>query len=70
VPLDGGSATPDSIIGTRPDRSRVAIPRDSVAYVETRQVSALRTAGAISGGLLIAYATIVMIAFASFAQGL
>jgi len=65
VPVEGGAATRDSIIGTRPDGSRVAIPRDSVAYVESREVSALRTAGAISGGVVVAYATLVVVALAS-----
>ena len=65
VPVEGGSATPDSIVGTRPDQSRIAIPRDSVAYVEVRQVSALRTAGAISGGVAVAYATLLIVALAA-----
>ena len=65
VPVEAGSTTPDSIIGTRPDHSRIAIPRDSVAYVEVRKVSALRTAGAISGGVAVAYATLLIVALAA-----
>jgi hypothetical protein len=52
VPLDRGRVTRDSITGTLRDGQRLAAPRDSVAFVEERHLSAGRTAG-LAGGLLL-----------------
>jgi hypothetical protein len=63
VELAGGRVTPDSVIGVRrgrggpgPDAAggRVAIPRDSVMFVEERRLSWGRSLGAVGGVYLAA----------------
>ena len=50
VPVEGGQFTRDSIVGTQGAGARFAVSRDSVAYVEERKVSALKTLGLVAGG--------------------
>ncbi len=45
VHVDAGRSTPDSLIGVRLNGVRFAVPRDSVAFLEKRRVSAVRTIG-------------------------
>ena len=55
VELAGGRVTPDSVVGARRGGardaagSRVALPRDSVAFVEERRLSWARTLGLVGG---------------------
>ena len=53
VPVDDGLTSRDSVFGTRVTGARFAVPRDSVAYVETRSVDAVRSIGAGVGGLIV-----------------
>ena len=43
-------------------RARCAVPRDRVAFVETREVSVARSAGAGVGGLVVAFAVLAGVA--------
>jgi hypothetical protein len=57
VVLEEGRVTADSVVGMRTDGTRFALPRDSVALLEERRVSAGRTlglAGGVAVGLLAA----------------
>lgn len=53
VQVDDGLTTRDSLFGARVNGARFAVPRDSVAYVETRKVNVLNTVGAGAAGLVI-----------------
>jgi len=50
VVVDEGRVTADSVVGMRRDGARFALPRDSVAFIEERHVSAGRTLG-LAGGV-------------------
>ena len=52
VEIEEGRTTRDSLIGDRLNGARYAVTRDSVAFVEARKVSAIRSIGAGAGGLL------------------
>jgi hypothetical protein len=64
VLLYTGSVTADSIIGSRGDTVRVAIPRDSVTRVEKSHFAPLRTVG-LFAGLAVGALAAAFIAFAS-----
>ena len=49
VPVERGRVTTDSLIGRGGGGGRFAVSRDSIAFVEERRVSALRTLGLIGG---------------------
>ena len=53
VVLREGRATADSVVGTRRDGGRFALPRDSVGFIEERHVSTGRTLG-LAGGVAAA----------------
>jgi hypothetical protein len=53
VQVEGGRTTRDSLISARLNGARFAVPRDSVNFVETRQVSAVRSIGAGVGGVAV-----------------
>ena len=55
VQVEDGRTTRDSLIGDRLNGARFAVTRDSVAFVETRKVSAARSIGAGAGGLVALY---------------
>ena len=68
IELAGGRVTPDSVIGVRPGPARdaagnrVALPRDSVAFVEERRRSWARTFGVVGGvylGVAILYGVLL-----------
>jgi hypothetical protein len=63
VPVDDGLTSRDSLFGTRMNGARFAVHRDSVAYVETRKVDAVRSVGAGLGGMVVAFAVLVCVAF-------
>ena len=64
VDVDDGRMTRDSLIGARSvDGWRFAVHRDSVNFVEARKVSAVRSVGAGVGGLVLAFAAAVVVAF-------
>jgi len=64
VDVDDGRMTRDSLIGARSvDGWRFAVHRDSVNFVETRKVSAVRSVGAGVGGLFVAFAAAVVVGF-------
>ena len=63
--MDDGLTTRDSLIGVRFDGARFAVPRDSVAFVETRKVSVVRSIGAGAGGLLVAVSAFTLVAFSA-----
>ena len=65
VPVDDGRTTRDSLIGVRFDGARYAVPRDSVAFVETRKVSVVRSVAAGAGGLVVASAVLIVVAMAA-----
>ena len=50
VPVEGGTFSPDSIIGTQGAGRRFAVSRDSVASIEARRVNAGQTLGAVGVG--------------------
>ena len=58
IELRGGRVTPDSVVGARTlgapagGAGRVALPRDSVAFVEVRRLSWARTLG-VAGGVYL-----------------
>ena len=62
VEVENGRTTRDSLIGGRPSGARFAVPRDSVAFVETRKVSVIRSVGAGAGGLLVAVSVLTVVA--------
>ena len=62
VQVENGRTTRDSLIGERLSGARFAVTRDSVAFVETRQVSAIRSIGAGVGGLLVVFSVLVVAA--------
>lgn len=53
VPVEDAFTARDSVFGLRLNGTRLAVPYDSVAYVESRQVSVLRSVGAGVGGLAV-----------------
>ena len=59
-----GKVTKDSIIGSRGDTVRVAIPRDSVTRVEKSYFAPVRTVGLLAG-LAVGALAAAFIAFAS-----
>jgi hypothetical protein len=65
VLLYAGRVTADSVIGSRGDTIRVAIPRASVASVENTHFAPLRTIGLFAGIALGALAA----AFVAFSSG-
>ena len=62
VQVEDGRTTRDSLIGDRLNGARFAVPRDSVSFVETREVSVIRSVGVGAGGLLVAYAVVIVVA--------
>ena len=60
VPVEDGFTARDSVFGVRLNGTRLAVPYDSVAYVEARQVSVLRSVGAGAGGLVVAMGVAVV----------
>ncbi|MEO6528818.1 MAG: hypothetical protein ABIP93_19530 [Gemmatimonadaceae bacterium] len=60
--VEGGRFTQDSVIGMAAGGRRFAAPRDSVALVEERRVSAVRTLG-LAAGLYGAVALIALQVF-------
>ena len=63
MPVEDGLTTRDSLIGVRFDGARFAVPRDSVAFVESRKVSVVRSVGAGVGGVLVAASALIVIGF-------
>ena len=53
VEVEDGRTTSDSLVGGLPSGAPFAVPRDSVAFVETRKVSVARSVGAGVGGMLV-----------------
>ena len=53
VQVEDGRTTRDSLIGDRQSGARFSVHRDSVAFVETRKVSVVRSVGAGAGGLIV-----------------
>ena len=53
IHLTSGHVTVDSVIGEQSDGQRIALPRDSVASVESSGLSWPRTLGAVYGGLFV-----------------
>ena len=66
VDVENGRTTRDSLIGDRLNGMRFAIGRDSVAFVETRKVSAGRSIAAGAGGLLVVYSVVAIAAMVAF----
>lgn len=64
VPVEDGFTARDSVFGLRLNGTRLAVPYDSVAYVEARQVSVLRSVGAGAGGLAVALVVLGVAAMA------
>jgi hypothetical protein len=62
VQVEDGRTTPDSLIGDRLNGVRFAVPRDSVAFVETRTVSAGRSILAGAGGLVVVFSVLAIAA--------
>jgi hypothetical protein len=52
TPLEGGFFSPDSIVGLRNAGKRFAVPRDSVAVVQERTMSASRSFIALGAAAL------------------
>ena len=65
IQLADARVTADSLVGTRPDGTRIALPRARVASVEERRISAGRTAGLLSGVTLAVLAAFVALATAA-----
>ena len=62
VQVEDGRTTRDSLIGDRPNGTRFAVARDSVAFVEARKVSTGRTIAAGAGGLLLVFSVLAIAA--------
>ena len=62
VDVENGRTTPDSLIGDRLNGIRFAVTRDSVAFVETRKVSAGRSIAAGAGGLVVVFSVLAVAA--------
>jgi hypothetical protein len=67
VDLDAARVSPDSVVGMG-GRGRVAIPRDSVAFVQQPQISSARTLGLIVGVPLAALGALFLLAAAAYAE--
>jgi hypothetical protein len=63
VEIRGGRVSPDSLVGAGRNY-RLAIPRDSVAFVEERRFSAGRTLGVAAGVLAVSFSAMLLAAFA------
>ena len=63
VELKDGRISPDSVVGMQ-DRNRIAIPRDSVGFVQKLQYSPARTISLVVGVPLVLYGLLA----AAFAQ--
>jgi hypothetical protein len=53
VRLESGHLSPDSVIGEQPDGQHISVPADSVAFVQVRSFSWLRTLGVVYAGLFV-----------------
>ena len=62
VQVEDGRTTRDSLIGDRLSGARFAVTRDSVAFVETRKVSAIRSVGAGAAGVVVLLAAVTVTA--------
>jgi len=62
VDVEDGRTTRDSLIGDRNGGWRFAVSRDSVAFVEARKVSAVRSVAAGAGGLVVVFSVLVVAA--------
>jgi hypothetical protein len=69
VPVENGRTTRDSLIGDRLSGARFAVTRDSVALVETRKVSVLRSVGAGAGGLVVAVSVLTVATLLALLSG-
>ena len=67
--MDNGLFDPDSIVGTQSGGKRFAVPRDSVVFVEARDVSAsqsFKALGWVAMGLLSALTLVLVSAMSEF----
>ena len=67
VELEAGRVSPDSVVGMR-NGGRIAIPRDSVAFVQKAELSPARTLGLIVGVPLAAFGTLILLVLASWSS--